>query len=116
MKKYIVFTLLNICYSIIAMNNNDTRPVRFDSASVLFHRLYLHDKKHSTRYVPLSEMCKLHDRLGDSIQLRSHADNIIKQCLKYYDPDMSDAELITHKRTIMNAFRPELCPENPAKL
>lgn len=116
MKKYIVFALLNICSLIIAMNNNDTRPVRFDSSSVLFHRLYMHDKKYNTPYVFISEKFGLHDRLGDSIQLRSHADSIIKRCLKNYDPNMSDTELITHKRDIINALRPELCSEKQAKL
>lgn len=115
MKKHILLILLSICYVLIAMNNNDTRPVRFDSPPVLYYRLHFHDKKHNTFYAAFAEKCKLHDSLGDTIRLRSEASIIIMKYLKNRYPDMTESQMIEHKRNIMNALRPELSQKS-AKL
>lgn len=107
MKKYIACLSLTMCSTLSAMNNADQRPVQFDHALVLFHRLDQHDKKHQSQYAYLAVQSRLHDALGDRSFSRDEAGNFIKLCVKENIPKLSESEVIEHKRTIMNILRPE---------
>lgn len=112
MKKYITCISLTLCSILSAMNNVDQRPVQFAHPLVLFQRLDQHDKKHQSRYAHLAVQSRLHDALGGRSFSRDEAGNFIKLCVKENIPNLSESEVIEHKRTIMNILR----PEQPAKL
>lgn len=107
MRKYVLLAI-TINSMLIAMNNNDPRPVRFESKEILYYRLLAHDEKNNTTYASFALQHKLHEHLGNSIRTREEVSTVIKFALKKTDPNMSEAEVIEHKRTIINCLRPEL--------
>lgn len=107
MKKIILPILLTVSTA-IAMNNNDPRPVQFAPKEVLYYRLDRYDKSCKTNYASFSEKYKLHDTLGNAIRTRTEVSTLIKSALKKNNPDLPEAQIIEHKRNIMNILRPEL--------
>lgn len=103
MKKHVLSTVLAI-NTVIAMNNNDTRPVYFAEPSVLLARLACHDQKNNTNYAALG----IAETLGNTARLRSEADRIIKAALSKNGCSVTEAESIEIKRNIMGILRPEL--------
>ena len=107
MKKCILLILLSGS-SLLAMKNNDPRPIHFDSKEILYHRLLKYDEKHNTNYASFALKYDLHNQLGNSIRTREEVSTLIKFTLKKNDPSLPEAEIIKHKTNIIIGLRPEL--------
>ncbi|HLC07088.1 MAG TPA: hypothetical protein VJJ26_02775 [Candidatus Babeliales bacterium] len=98
MKKYIVITLLSLCTSICAM---EQQKLRFDNQSILKKKLTADDLIHKNNYAPLAERSGFHIILGDKEHSRNKVYGLIRFCVELYNPNMPTNKVLEHRDRIV---------------